>query len=110
LLGGPVFTLKVLDPAMAVAAILGFFAFSLAVSGVYLLNDVLDVERDRLHPVKRMRPIASGALSLPAAMAFSIALLGLGLAACFLLGPHFGAMALLYVVLTVVYSLLMKNV
>ena len=110
LFAGLVFTLKVLDPEMAMAAVLGFLAFSLAVSGVYLLNDVLDVERDRLHPVKRSRPVASGALSIPVAMAASIGLLGIGLTGCFLLGPHFGAAALLYVALTVVYSLFMKNV
>ena len=68
LFAGPVVTLTILDPEFAIPAILGFFTFSIATSGVYLLNDVLDVERDRLHPVKRVRPIASGRVPVPVAL------------------------------------------
>lgn len=107
---GLVFTLKVLDPPFVVAAVAGFFAFSLAVSGVYLLNDVLDVERDRLHPDKKTRPVASGKLSAAAATAWSAVLLTLGLAGCFLLGPRFGASAVAYVALTLAYSIFFKHV
>jgi 4-hydroxybenzoate polyprenyltransferase len=58
-------------------SMLAFAAFCLGSSAVYLLNDVLDVESDRAHPVKRSRPIASGALSITAALAAS-ALCALG--------------------------------
>jgi 4-hydroxybenzoate polyprenyltransferase len=110
LFAGPVFTLKVLEPAYAVLAVLGFFAFSLATSGVYVLNDVIDVERDRLHPTKRSRPIASGRLPVRAALVVAVALLAAGLSACFALGPRFGASAAAYVALTMTYSLTLKNV
>jgi len=110
LFAGLVFTLKFVDPHFVLPVIAGFFTFSIAVSGVYLLNDVLDVERDRLHPEKRLRPIASGALTVPAATAAGIVLLATGLTGSFLLGPRFGATALAYVALTLFYSTVLKNV
>jgi len=110
LFAGPVFTLKILDPAFALPSLLGFLAFSLATSGVYVLNDVLDVERDRLHPTKRSRPIASGRLPIGAAWVLAAILLAAGLGGSFLLGPRFGMSAAAYVALTVTYSLALKNV
>ena len=89
------------------------FAFVLfcGLSGtVYLINDVVDVERDRLHPRKRLRPIASGALS-PRAGAVTAAVLGIGcLAAALLLGADFFTFALLYLLLNLLYSFLLKEI
>jgi 4-hydroxybenzoate polyprenyltransferase len=110
LFAGAVFTLKVLDPHYALPAVLGFFAFSFATSGVYLLNDVLDVERDRLHPQKRGRPVASGQLPVAVAVPAALLLLAAGLAGCFALGPRFGMSAVAYVALTITYSLALKHV
>jgi 4-hydroxybenzoate polyprenyltransferase len=110
LLAGLVFTLKVFEPPFLLAAIAGLLTFSLAVSGVYLLNDVVDVERDRLHPEKRHRAVASGALPIPAALAASAVLLLVGLGGCFLLGPRFGWSAVAYVALTLGYSLFLKQI
>ncbi|HLQ67306.1 MAG TPA: decaprenyl-phosphate phosphoribosyltransferase [Candidatus Limnocylindrales bacterium] len=110
LFAGAVFTLKVLDPHYALSAVLGFLAFSLATSGVYLLNDVLDVERDRLHPQKRGRPVASGHLPVAVAVPAAILLLAAGIAGCFALGPRFGMSAVGYVALTITYSLALKHV
>jgi 4-hydroxybenzoate polyprenyltransferase len=82
-----------------------------ALSGtVYLLNDVADVERDRLHPRKRLRPIASGALSPRAAIVIAFAL-GLGsLAASALLGIRFAVCAGAYLALNIAYSFWLKEV
>jgi len=110
LFAGLVFTLKILEAPFVLAAVAGFFAFSIAVSGAYLANDVLDVDRDRLHPDKRNRPVASGRLPIPAAVAWSAALLAGGLGGCFFIGPRFGATAVAYVALTVAYSLFVKQV
>jgi 4-hydroxybenzoate polyprenyltransferase len=110
LFAGLVFTRKFLDPEYGIAAVAGFFAFSITVSGVYLLNDVLDVERDRLHPEKRTRPVASRRLSPVAAFAFGALFLGAGLSGCFLLGPRFGACTVSYVALMLAYSLVLKQV
>ena len=77
---------------------------------MYLLNDVLDVERDRLHPEKRRRPVASGALPVPAALTAAIVLLALGLGGSYAIGIRFGSTTLAYVLLTLAYSLLLKRV
>lgn len=87
------------------------FALFCALSGaVYLLNDVADVERDRLHPVKRGRSIASGALAVRTAVMIAV---GLGLAALggsWLLGPAFLVSAASYLVLNLLYSFWLKEV
>ncbi len=61
--------------------LLGFVAFCLVASAVYLLNDALDVESDRRHPRKRLRPIAAGEVSVPAALALAVGCAALGLVA-----------------------------
>ncbi|MBX9796021.1 UbiA family prenyltransferase [Sphingomonas sp.] len=95
-----------------IAQALGAFAlFSLAASGVYLINDLLDIEADRAHRTKRHRPLASGALPIPAALAAGTLLLlvppVLGWA---LLGPRFGVVLIGYLALTTAYSLRLKAV
>jgi 4-hydroxybenzoate polyprenyltransferase len=107
---GPIFTLRILDPPVAAASVAGFLVFSLAVSGISVLNDVLDAKQDRHHAVKRNRPVASGVLPVPVAAAAGVVLIAAGLAGCFALGPRFGAAALAYVVLTTAYSTLLKHV
>ncbi len=107
---GLVFTMKFLDPPYLRDAVLGFFLFSLAVSGMYLLNDVFDVERDRLHPAKRGRPIAAGELPIGAAMAAAFLLLAVGLGGSLWLGLRFGLTAAAYVALTFTYSIFLKQV
>jgi len=89
---------------------LGFVFFSLASSGVYLFNDVSDLERDRLHPVKSQRPLPSGALSVSAAMTASALLGAASLAGAFFLERGFGVVLLIYVLINVVYSMGLKNV
>jgi 4-hydroxybenzoate polyprenyltransferase len=92
-----------------------FFAFSLCASSAYLLNDALDAGDDRRHPVKRGRPIATGALPLPVAIAASalLAALGLGLAwaASAISGgvPLLAGVVLIYFACTLAYSLLLKR-
>jgi 4-hydroxybenzoate polyprenyltransferase len=90
-------------------ALLAFVAFCLLSGGAYAWNDVLDVDRDRTHPKKRLRPIASGAVSVPVALFLGLAAACTGL---LLLGSLNGATLLLgvfYLMFQLAYNLFLKN-
>jgi decaprenyl-phosphate phosphoribosyltransferase len=91
----------------ATAAAVLFVAVSAA---MYLVNDVLDQEADRLHPVKRSRPVASGAISPAAALAVASALLAAALASGGLVSVRLLAVLAVYAAITVAYSLWLKQV
>jgi 4-hydroxybenzoate polyprenyltransferase len=98
------------EPGPLVRSLAAFALFCGLSGAVYLINDVADIERDRLHPRKRLRPIASGALSIPSALGWA-GVLGLAcLAASFLLSAPFGACTLAYLVLNLAYSFQLKEV
>lgn len=90
-------------------AVAAFWLFNAIASGEYLLNDAVDVRQDRMHPRKRLRPIAAGRLSLPVAFGGGALLAVGGLGAAFLLGQRFGMVAAGYGVLTLAYSLWLKR-
>ena len=91
-------------------ALLTFLAFCLLSGAVYAFNDVLDVEEDRKHPLKRLRPVASGEVSMPAAVAFSALLVIGGLALCFFVNVGVGAAGVAYLVLQAVYTPVLKHI
>lgn len=96
--------------ALTIDLFLGFLSFSSMASAVYLLNDLADVREDRLHPAKRHRPIASGSLSVPGALGGAVGLVaGSGILAV-TLHPTFGAILLMYAVLSSAYSMGLKRV
>ncbi len=90
--------------------IAGFVLLCLASSAVYLVNDVADAEADRSHPQKRDRPIASGALPVNTALAVSVILFAISVAASFALNWKFGLVVLTYAALNLAYSLRLKHV
>jgi 4-hydroxybenzoate polyprenyltransferase len=91
-------------------ALLAFVVFCGLSGAVYLVNDLADLERDRLHPRKRLRPLARGALSPGTARAAAVAIGGLSLGLSALLGAPFAAAAVAYVVLNLLYSFKLKHV
>jgi 4-hydroxybenzoate polyprenyltransferase len=105
-----IFAKRLFDPDAVLLASLGFVAFCLASSSVYVVNDLLDAERDRRHPDKRNRPIASGAISPARAAAVAAALTLACLALAFWIAPAFGLAVVAYVGLTHFYSAVGKNV
>jgi 4-hydroxybenzoate polyprenyltransferase len=107
---GLVFSEHLQNPAFVIRAAVGAALFCAISSGVYLLNDIMDRERDRLHPKKKMRPIASGRLSVSVAAVATGVLLGGGIIAAFGLGPRFGVVAAMYGALNLAYSVGLKNV
>lgn len=93
-----------------IATIAGFILFSLVAGCVYILNDYIDRERDRQHPVKKNRPIASGKVNPMHAILFGIGLLLLSVLMAFVLNPLFGALCIVYFCLNVSYSIVLKHV
>jgi len=108
-LAGVIFSQNLFTPLLwpALAAFALFCALS---GGIYLLNDVADYDKDRLHPTKRLRPVASGALPRQAALGIGATILLVSLALSFFLSRLFGWVALGYVVLLVAYSVGLKRV
>jgi 4-hydroxybenzoate polyprenyltransferase len=105
---GVIFSQQLLTPRVWPA--LAAFAIFCGLSGaIYLFNDVADVDKDRLHPSKRRRPVASGALPIGAAIGFGVLLLAGCLAAAFRLSPAFGLVALAYGALLTAYSVWLKH-
>jgi len=90
-------------------ALLAFCCFSLAASATYIVNDLLDIEADRRHPRKRLRPFASGDLSAFAGLGAAAAFLLLALFGSWFLPPAFYAWLLLYLAATLAYSLYLKR-
>lgn len=90
-------------------SLLAFIAFCCASSGFYLINDIVDVESDRQHPVKCQRPIAAGQVKIPAAIAIAFFLVGSSLLISWLCSPTLGAIMLCYNILQIAYNLKLKK-
>lgn len=88
---------------------LAFALFCAASSSFYLLNDIVDVEADRKHPVKCKRPIASGAVSIPVAIAMAVILLGGAVIIGWMRSRWLGATIISYALLQVAYNLKLKR-
>lgn len=104
----PLFSFR-LDPPVWGASLVAFAGFCAISSAIYLLNDVLDVAADRAHPSKRFRPIASGQVSRPLALACAalLAITSLGIGA--LVSPALTAVLLVYGLIQVGYCLRLKR-
>ena len=109
LFAGIIFAAKLGDPARWAAAVAAFVAYCAASSAAYLVNDVRDAESDRLHPVKRSRPIARGELSPRAALLLAAALALAALTLAGALGPPSLACLAAFVALQAAYSLGLKT-
>ncbi len=92
------------------AGALAFLAFSLSASAIYVLNDISDVEADRLHPRKRSRPFAAGEVSIPAGrIAAAVLLIGSMTVAVVGVSWALGLVVIAYVTAATVYSLVLKQ-
>jgi 4-hydroxybenzoate polyprenyltransferase len=89
--------------------LIGFVMLCLISGAVYLINDLVDIEKDRQHPTKRNRPLASGQLSKSVATAAAILIPAVVLPLSFLLDPAFGLILTGYLVLQIAYSFWLKN-
>ena len=105
-----VFSKHLFDTAYAWRAAAAVAAFCAVSGAVYAYNDLRDIDQDRLHPLKRHRPIAAGALSESAALWTALLLAPAALAVCFALSWELAAVAGAYLLLNLGYSLRLKHV
>jgi 4-hydroxybenzoate polyprenyltransferase len=103
------FSKHLFDPDAVLRAGLAFVLFCGLSGAAYLVNDLADLEQDRLHPEKRLRPLASGALPLHVARLSAASLGAAGLAGALALGWGFASAALAYLLLNLAYSLWLKH-
>jgi 4-hydroxybenzoate polyprenyltransferase len=108
-LAGVLFAEKAASASHVLDALLTFLAFCLLSGAVYAFNDVLDVEEDRKHPLKRLRPVASGEVPVPAAVVYAALLVAAGLALCFYVNVGVGTAGLAYLALQAVYTPFLKH-
>jgi 4-hydroxybenzoate polyprenyltransferase len=104
------FTPAALNLHSITMVLLGILAFCALASAVYVLNDYMDREADRLHPRKRLRPLAAGSVPIPVALALMAVLIVGGLALAYVLAPRFAGIALVYLFVNALYSLKLKDV
>ena len=105
----PIFTSHTVDLTLWLSALVGFVAFCLTASSVYILNDLVDLQADRRHESKRRRPLAAGVVSIPFGAATAAVLLAVAAALTALLPIPFGLVLLLYFLLTTAYSFFLKR-
>jgi 4-hydroxybenzoate polyprenyltransferase len=109
LFAGLIFAGGLRDPRLVGLAISGFLVFCGLSGASYLLNDLVDLERDRVHPEKRTRPVASGELPVPMAAAAALVLAAVALTAAYRIYTGFGHVALGYLALNILYDLALRR-
>lgn len=110
LFAGVIFAHEFLNRGEIVRAAIGFLSFCLLASSIYVLNDLIDLEMDRVHPKKRLRPLASGRISIPVGWALMFGSLIAGALLAVTLGRRFLPVAGGYFVLNVLYTLVLKRI
>lgn len=105
-----IFDKQLFSPEPFLRTLLGFFLFCLISSAVYLLNDIADMGADRLHPQKKLRPLASGELPIGVAQGAAFILTLASLFLGYLLEPVFAGILALYFVINLLYSRWLKHV
>jgi 4-hydroxybenzoate polyprenyltransferase len=107
---GVVFSKSLLDPNNLRLSLLGFLIFCAAASGIYIFNDLCDLNADREHPTKRNRPIASGALNVNLARFAMTALFLIATTSSLALGYMFALVIAVYLITCIGYSLRLKDI
>ncbi|NQT27568.1 decaprenyl-phosphate phosphoribosyltransferase [candidate division KSB1 bacterium] len=110
LFAGLIFSKQLDNPLLALRSLAGFVVFCALSGCVYILNDILDQGNDKLHPLKSQRPIASGALPIPAAITGAVLLCIGGLFSAFYIDIGFGWISVAYLTMMIGYNLVFKKI
>jgi len=107
---GLIFSQNFFSPSLLTKSLFAFALFCGISSSVYILNDILDLKNDKLHPVKSKRPLASGELSVSSGLILSLVIGAISVVLSFLLQRNFGLIVVIYFFLNLLYSLYLKRV
>lgn len=110
LFAGITFAGQLFNTDLLTQVVTGFIAFCLFASATYIFNDILDVNKDRLHPFKRLRPIASGEITVPEAMVILIVILSLAFLIAVNTSFLFTGIGIAYIILQILYSTIFKSI
>jgi len=105
-----IFGQKLLDIGLCLRILYVFVGFSLVASAIYLLNDIMDIEQDKLNPEKRNRPIASGKVTISKAAITALVLITAGLIGAFTLNKNCAYVIIIYIILNFLYMKFLKKV
>lgn len=105
-----VFSGSLLDRELFMRVFAAFISFNFAASATYMINDIFDAKRDRLHPIKKNRPLARGSVTPIEAAIAAASLFGIALLIAYGLSSLFAFLLFGYVILQVSYSLALKNI
>lgn len=104
-----IFSGQLFHPQSLTITLWGILVFSILTSSVYFFNDIVDIRKDRMHPFKKLRPIAAGKLSVPLALFFSVSGIILSLSLSLYLSFFFFITCFVYLLLQIIYSFYLKN-
>lgn len=105
-----IYSMKMFAPEALGKGFLAFAVFCFGSSALYILNDIIDREEDKLHPRKKLRPIPSGAISIPVAIGIMLVLSALCLSGALLLSKGFLIVLLLFLLNNILYSFYLKHI
>jgi len=97
-------------PSVLITVICGFAVFCCLSSAIYVINDIFDINKDRLHPFKRFRPLANKDIPISHAIVIAVVLCAIALWGSFAISPAFLALALVYLLLQLSYSVVLKHI
>ncbi|HET6349920.1 MAG TPA: decaprenyl-phosphate phosphoribosyltransferase [Candidatus Krumholzibacteria bacterium] len=107
---GLIFSQNFRQQALLLRTVEAFVVFCVLSGVIYIINDIADVQKDRLHPTKRTRPLASGALTIPVAVMAALVAGAAGLFLSWQLGSGFLTVAVIFCALNLLYSFVLKRV
>lgn len=107
---GILFSSNILNLNLLVDSVVAFFVFCLLSGSIYLINDILDIEKDKNHPKKRNRPIPSGTLKVSHTIFFIVLFLTISFMVAYWINQYFFAISLFFIILLFSYSLWLKNI
>lgn len=105
-----IFDLKLFQIELALKTVLGFVTLCFISGTVYIINDIVDIDKDRHHPTKRFRPLPSGQITVNTAISAALLLVVTCLPFSFILDFYFGITILCYLILQIAYSFKLKNI